>query len=48
MNNNLLPEPYRMICPLGKGGWGKVYLAYHDNLRKQVVVKKIKEEYQKD
>lgn len=48
MNNNLLPEPYRMICPLGKGGWGKVYLAYHDNLRKQVVVKKIKEEYQND
>lgn len=43
MNNNVLPYPYRVIKPLGHGGLGEIYLAYHENLQKQVVVKKVKD-----
>lgn len=43
MNNNILPSPYRVIKPLGHGGIGEIYLAYHENLQKQVVVKKVKD-----
>lgn len=43
MNNNILPPPYRVIKPLGHGGIGEIYLAYHENLQKQVVVKKVKD-----
>ena len=43
MNNNVLPYPYRVIKPLGHGGIGEIYLAYHENLQKQVVVKKVKD-----
>ncbi len=34
---------YRIIRPLGSGGLGTVYLAYHENLQKQIVVKKVKD-----
>lgn len=39
----LLSGIYRILRPLGGGGLGKVYLAYHENLKKYVVVKKVKE-----
>lgn len=43
MRNVFLPHPYRVISSLGKGGIGEIYLAYHENLQKYVVVKKIKD-----
>lgn len=43
MNDYILPPPYRVIRSLGHGGIGEIYLAYHENLQKQVVVKKVKE-----
>ena len=43
MANFRLPPPYTIIRHLGKGGIGEIYLAYHENLRKQVIVKKVKD-----
>lgn len=43
MKERILPPPYRVIRPLGHGGIGEIYLAYHENLEKQVVVKKVKD-----
>ena len=39
---DLLNGIYRIIEPIGHGGLGVVYLAYHEHLQKYVVVKKIK------
>ena len=36
---------YQIVREIGKGGVGIIYLAYHLNLQKYVVVKKIKENY---
>lgn len=36
---------YQIVEEIGKGGVGIIYLAYHLNLQKYVVVKKIKENY---
>ena len=41
-NGDLIQNMYRIIRPLGSGGIGNLYLAWHENLRKYVVVKKIK------
>ena len=43
MANFRLPPPYTIIRHLGKGGIGEIYLAYHENLQKQVIVKKVKD-----
>lgn len=40
---DLLNNTYRLQAPLGKGGLGTIYLAYHENLRKYVVIKRIKD-----
>ena len=37
----LLGDTYRLICPVGKGGGGLVYKAYHERLETMVAVKKI-------
>lgn len=37
----LLGDTYRLICPVGKGGGGLVYKAYHERLETLVAVKKI-------
>lgn len=42
-NGDLIQNMYRIIRPLGSGGIGNLYLAWHENLRKYVVVKKIKD-----
>ena len=40
--NILINNTYRILNPIGSGGLGTIYLAYHENLRKYVVVKKIR------
>ena len=37
-----LPDTYTIIRKLGEGGGGVVYLGYHRNLKKHVVLKKLK------
>ena len=37
-----LPDTYTIIRKLGEGGGGVVYLGYHRNLKKYVVLKKQK------
>ena len=39
----ILAGTYQILKEIGKGGAGIIYLAYHMNLRKYVVVKKMKE-----
>lgn len=39
----ILAGTYQILKEIGKGGAGIIYLAYHVNLRKYVVVKKMKE-----
>lgn len=39
----ILGEMYQVICEIGKGGTGVIYLGYHLRLQKQVVIKRIKE-----
>lgn len=39
--NVILNETYQIMRPIGKGGMGVVYLAYHLRLQKYVVVKRI-------
>ena len=34
---------YQIIREIGKGGTGVIYLGYHLRLRKQIVIKKIKD-----
>ena len=41
----ILNDTYEIIEPIGEGGAGQVFLAWHKNLEKKVVVKKIKENY---
>lgn len=43
--NELLNGTYQIIREIGAGGMGVIYLAYHHNLRKYVVIKKIKEDF---
>lgn len=39
---------YKIIRKLGEGGGGIVYLAYHSRLKKEVVLKQIKNSQKKD
>ena len=39
--NDILNDTYQVLGPIGKGGVGVVYLAYHLRLQKYVVVKQI-------
>lgn len=39
--NEILNGTYRILRPIGHGGMGVIYLAYHIRLRKYVVVKRI-------
>lgn len=41
----VLKGTYRIIKPIGAGGLGEVYLAYHENLRTYVVVKRVKDSH---
>lgn len=40
---DLLCGTYRIIQPIAQGGLGTIYLAWHENLQKHVVVKKIRD-----
>lgn len=39
----LLNNTYRILKSIGVGGLGEIYLGYHENLQKYVVIKKVKE-----
>lgn len=41
---DILNHTYRILSPIGQGGLGTIYLAYHENLQKYVVVKKIRDQ----
>lgn len=43
--NYVINDTYRIICPIGDGGTGIIYLAEHMNLQKKVVLKRIKSRY---
>ncbi len=42
---DIINHTYRILNPIGHGGIGTIYLAYHENLRKYVVVKKIHDRF---
>ena len=42
-NGTLLNNTYRILYPIGMGGLGEIYLGYHENLQKYVVIKKVKD-----
>lgn len=42
---DVLNETFEVIREIGQGGTGIVYLAYHRRLQKQVVIKKIREDF---
>ena len=42
-SGDLIQNMYRILRPLGSGGIGNIYLAWHENLRKYIIVKRIKE-----
>ncbi len=41
-NGTILNNTYQIIQPIGSGGLGVIYLGYHLNLRKHVIIKKVK------
>ena len=43
--NEWINGTYQIVQEIGAGGMGVIYLAYHHNLRKYVVIKKIKEDF---
>ena len=43
-----MDDTYRILCPIGKGGTSHVYLGFHNNLKKYVVIKKLKGEFTED
>ena len=43
--NDVINERYQVIREIGTGGIGVIYLAYHLNLQKYVVIKKIKDDF---
>lgn len=44
-NGDIIDGMYQVIREIGKGGTGVIYLGYHLRLQKQVVIKRIKENY---
>ncbi|MCI6464643.1 MAG: protein kinase [Faecalicatena sp.] len=42
---DILGGMYQIICEIGQGGTGIIYLAYHLHLQKKVVVKKVKDHF---
>ena len=42
---SLINSIYQVIEPIGEGGAGQVFLAWHKNLQKNVVIKRIKDKY---
>lgn len=42
-NGVILNNTYRILNPIGAGGVGEIYLGYHENLQKYVVIKKVKD-----
>lgn len=42
-NGTILNNTYRIIKPIAAGGLGEIYLGYHENLQKDVVIKKVKD-----
>ena len=40
---DLINHTYRILKPIGSGGLGVIYLGYHENLQKYVVIKKVKD-----
>ena len=42
---NVINGIYEVIEPIGEGGAGQVYLAWHKNLEKNVVIKRIKDNF---
>ena len=42
-NGTILNNTYQIIKPIGSGGVGIIYLGYHLNLQKHVVIKKVKD-----
>lgn len=44
-NGDVIDGMYQIIREIGKGGTGVIYLGYHLRLRKQIVIKRIKENY---
>lgn len=43
--NYIINDTYKIICPIGGGGTGIIYLAEHMHLQKKVVLKKIRSRY---
>lgn len=44
-NGDVIDGMYQIIREIGKGGTGIIYLGWHLRLRKQIVIKRIKENY---
>lgn len=44
-NGDIIDGMYQIVREIGKGGTGVIYLGYHLRLRKQIVIKRIKENY---
>ena len=44
-NGDVIDGMYQIVREIGKGGTGVIYLGYHLRLRKQIVIKRIKENY---
>lgn len=42
---HFINDTYQVLEPIGEGGAGQVYLAWHKNLQKNVVIKRIKDDY---
>ncbi len=47
-NNEILNETYQIMHPIGAGGSGSVYLAYHLRLQKYVVIKQLRGAFSSD
>lgn len=42
-NGTILNHTYQVLYPIGSGGLGEIYLGYHRNLQKYVIIKKVKD-----
>ena len=44
-NGDIIGGMYQILREIGKGGTGIIYLGYHLRLQKQIVIKRIKDNY---